>query len=284
MKYLVALICNFIATKLPLKFSYILASFSAKVLYLTWPRLRNETKRNMSLVLNRSMQDKLVSRAARKSIENFCFYTIDFLRYTTLKTGRWDNKVIFQGLENIDRALGDGRGAIIVGLHLGYWDMGGAIVAKRNYPLNVIVQHFTSRRLNTLLQSMRKNIGMKIISTREGINRMIGALRSNELIALLIDSPLKGKGVRVKFCNYTAEVPAGAALLALRTGAKIIPVGVIKLEDGTLMVHIGSQISRSPSGNLNLDIQLLTQDIMSNLEPLVKQYPDQWYIFHRMWV
>ncbi len=101
----------------------------------------------------------------------------------------------------------------------------------------------------------------------------------------MIDCPnqTSRKGVRVKFCDRLTRVPAGAATLALRTGAKVIPCSLVQLPDKTFLGLIQPYIPFQTSGNLSQDVQDLTQHIVNSLEEFVRQYPDQWYMFRHMW-
>ncbi|MBE0415677.1 MAG: lysophospholipid acyltransferase family protein, partial [Dehalococcoidia bacterium] len=192
-------------------------------------------------------------------------------------------RVTFQGWDNLERALRDGKGAILVGLHQGNWDLLGAAIALRNYPLNVVVESFPSVKLDEFVQRRRREKGMKVIPVENGVGRMVQALRRNELLALLIDIPGADNGVAVSFFEASTQVPRGAATLALKTEAKVIPISSVCIPNNTLLAVIDHYIHFQPSGDLKEDIQVLTQRIMSSLERIVRQYPDQWYMFRRMW-
>ena len=88
-----------------------------------------------------------------------------------------------------------------------------------------------------------------------------------------------GKGVAVNFGSKPAALPAGAATLALRTGAKIVPCALVRLPNNTFLGFISEHISFQPSGDLTNDVRELTQRIAHVLEGVAKQFADQWYMF-----
>jgi KDO2-lipid IV(A) lauroyltransferase len=188
-----------------------------------------------------------------------------------------------EGIENLDEVLKDGNGAVLVSLHFGHWDFGATEIASRGYPVNGVVHHTCSPRVNNFVDKLRSMSNMKTIAARDGITQMIHRLRKNEIIAMLIDKPNHGRRVKVKLCGSSTVVPTGAAVLALRTGAKIIPSGAVRLPDNTIHIILGKQISFQRTNDLNRDIQVLMQMVWHELERLVREYPEQLYIFHRLW-
>jgi KDO2-lipid IV(A) lauroyltransferase len=188
-----------------------------------------------------------------------------------------------EGIENLDEVLKDGNGAVLVSLHFGHWDFGATEIASRGYPVNGVVHHTCSPRVNNFVDRLRSMSNMKTIAARDGITQMIHRLRKNEIIAMLIDKPNHGRRVKVKLCGSSTVVPTGAAVLALRTGAKIIPSGAVRLPDNTIHIILGKQISFQRTNDLNRDIQVLMQLVWHELERLVREHPEQLYIFHRLW-
>jgi KDO2-lipid IV(A) lauroyltransferase len=281
--YGVARICSFISHKLPLKFSYTIASLVADIIYLTWPSGRRLMKENMSHALSSQASAEEITRAARKALRNFAKYAVDFLRSPLLQLEDIENTVTIRGWENLDQALEEGKGAILVGLHLGNWDLAAAALTLRRYRLNAIIEPLKNLKVNHFVRRLRTGIGMKVIPAGQGIETIVQALRQNELLALLIDCPSHRKGVRVNFCAAPTQLPAGAATLSLRTGARVIPISLVRLPDKTFLFRIQPHIPFQPSGNLGKDVQALTQNILSSLEGTLRQYPDQWYVFQRMW-
>lgn len=238
----------------------------------------------MGYVLGNGSSQKQIDGLAKTSLRNYFRYLVDFVHLPAMKPEDIEKRVIFQGLDNLEGALREGKGVILVLLHQGNWDLGGAAIALRKYPLNVVAADLPSAKLNEFVQKRRQDKGMKVIPMEHGVGRMVQALRRNELLALLIDNPGADKGVAVRFFDAITQVPRGAATLALKTEAKVIPVGSVRLSDNSFLVFIGEYIRFQPSGELKKDIQAMTQRIMNSIERIVSQYPEQWYMFRRMWL
>lgn len=282
-RYLLLRACTFLWQRLPLRLGYTLAELVGEVTYYAWPRGRRYAKENMARVLGNGAEGKTVGRLARQSLRNYCKYLVDFMRFPLLEADKIAELVAFSGWDNFDHALEEGKGVILVGMHLGNWDMGAAHIAVHQYPINVIAETFQPPPLNRWVQGARTRLGMKVIPMEHAVRPVIKALRRNEMVALLIDQPDSDEGVLVDFFQSRTRVPGGAAVLALRTGARIVPGGMIRLANNRYLGFAEPSIAFEPTGDFARDIQTLTQLIMSALEKWVRRYPDQWYMFRPLW-
>ncbi len=277
-------ICTVVWRVLPPKVGYRCATFLADIAYLAWPRGRAYARQNMAVILGPDADRKKVDRMARQCLRNYCMYLVDFIRFPKLKPDEIRRKVRFDGWENLARDLDGGTRALFIGMHLGNWDLAAAAVTLRNYPLNAIAESFEPPRLNYLVRQSRVETGLKIIPMEHAARSVLRVLRRNEALALLIDRPTGEDGVTARFFNGNIRVPAGAATLALRTGARVLTGGAARLSDDTFRGFLDEHIEFEPSGDMQRDISELTQRIVASIENMVKQYPDQWYMFRSIFV
>lgn len=269
---------------LPIRLAYSFACFIADVTFVLWRRGRADMTANMAQVLGGGPPRPRVRWLARHALRNYAKYLVDFLRAHAPTREEVSRRMTFNQWQPFDEALAGGKGAILVGLHMGNWDLGGALLALKGYPLNVVVDTFRNRRLNDMVQGIRSSLGMKTIPREEAARRVLQALRRNEALAILMDRPAGGDaGVEVEFFGRMTVVPAGAATLALRTGARIVPAGMVRLPDDRFLGLVDRCIAYEPTGDRERDVRELTQQIMDSLARWVREYPDQWYKFQRMW-
>jgi KDO2-lipid IV(A) lauroyltransferase len=236
----------------------------------------------MERVLGPQSDPREVKRQVRNVFRNYAKYLVDLLLLP--RTRREDVERAFKafGLEHIEEGLTGGRGLVLVTAHIGNWDMAGAFLAARGYPVNVIVETLHPPRWNDLVQRIRVLTGMRAIPVENGIRQMLGALRKNEILAVLIDRPLEREGVPVSFFGAATRVPAGAATLAIRAGSKLVVAATLRTPDG-FEAHVSPVLEADLSGDADQDIQALTQRVMSWLEVLIRRHPDQWFMFRNMW-
>lgn len=276
--------CQFLARTLPVRVSYAITVCLAYITYLMWPGMRKTVTENMRRVLGHDADERLVARMVRAAYRNYFKYMAEFLRFPSLSPEELERMIDGGGWENLDRALQAGKGVIFVCFHFGNWDLAGAMVAIRGYPINVVAESFRPKRLNDLIQSHRAKKGVKIIPLETAARRVLQALRHNEILALLVDRPTWDSGVAVQLFGATCRVPAGAATLALRTGAKVLPGYLVRKADNSFVGRIAPAIEFEPSGDFDRDVERFTQLMVDHLAGYVRQNPDQWFLFRNLWL
>jgi KDO2-lipid IV(A) lauroyltransferase len=274
-----------IIRRLPARVSYSVAGALGHAAYYTWPRGRRNTQRNYRRVL-RDASPREVARVARASLVNYFRYLADFIRFPDRTQMDLAAAVAPDDcFEQLDGALERGRGAVVVCTHFGNWDVGAGGAAARGFPITVVAETFRDRRLDRAVRAMRERLGMKIIKLESAGPSLMRTLRNNGVLALLIDRPLDGRGVRVDFFGEPVEVPAGPARLALRTGAALVPTAFVRTgrygERVTPLTDFG--IDCAATGDEDADIRRVTQAIMHAHEGFIRAHPDQWYMFREMW-
>ncbi len=268
---------------MPLSWNYALANVGGDIAYLVWPRGRGIAKRNVARVVGAPADAPEVRSLARASFRHYGKYLADFARLEGRRYQEMERRIIFGNWDAVERAVERGKGTIFIGLHQGNWDMGMLALARRGYPMNVIVETFEHSRMNKLVAQTRERIGVRLQPMEAGVLPMLRALKRNEMLGILIDQPNATANVRVQFLNHWVTVPAGAAALALRTGASILAGGVIRTRDNSYETIIHGPVVWPPSGDMDRDIRDLTQHIMHVLEDLVRQNPEQWFVFRPLW-
>jgi KDO2-lipid IV(A) lauroyltransferase len=271
--------------RLPPRASYAIAFGIGSAAYYTWPRGRRSMHRNYRRVL-RGASTAEVRRVARRSLVNYCCYLADFVRFPSLSPELLAQSVRGDAsFKALDIALERGHGAVVVCMHFGNWDLGAGAAAARGYPLTVVAETFSDPRLDAMVVGSRTRLGMQVVKMEQAGPSLIRALKQNGLLALLIDRPVPGDGVKVQFFGEEVEVPAGPARLALRTGAMVVPAAFARIAPNELAVTTLAEfgIDTLANGDRPHDVQTLTQAIMDAHERFIRQYPDQWYMFREMW-
>jgi KDO2-lipid IV(A) lauroyltransferase len=237
---------------------------------------------NFARVLG-TAERSVVDRVGRASLAGYFRYLVDFMRLGG--TGTLPAQVIgASAFAALDRLLERGRGVVIVCMHYGNWDAGAAFAAARGYPLAVVAEGFGDPRLDELVLGTRERLGMQIIRLERAGPSMVRTLRRNGLLALLIDRPVPGEGVEVRFFGEPVEVPAGPARLALATGAAIVPVAFRRLDPFGRTMEVVGDFSIVPCEEARPEcVATLTQRVMDAHERFIRERPDQWYMFRELW-
>ncbi|HEY0654459.1 MAG TPA: lysophospholipid acyltransferase family protein [Chryseosolibacter sp.] len=191
--------------------------------------------------------------------------------------------LITDGLENYEVAHKKGKGVIFLTCHLGAFDMQITNMAMRGLDPNIIGTPLKDPRLNELLWEYRNAHGAIAIARGKETFKLIKVLKSGGSVALLIDQDTKVKSVFVDFFGMPASTPAGATVLALKTGAAVIPTYIHLGEDGLQHMYLLPEIPMTITGDEEKDIVFNTQILTNFIEETIRKYPDQWVWMHERW-
>lgn len=266
----------------PVRFSYSVAAFIGWLSFFLFPDKRANAIRNMSRVLGPDASPRQVRRLAHRAFVNYAKYLIDMIRLPDIEPAELERRVTVNGWENLVEAIDEGDGLIFVGGHIGNSDLAAAVLAGRGFPVHVIAEQLHPPRWDALVQAARTAVGLRVIPLGSSALRLLRVLRQKEILAFLIDRPVKDQGVTVRFFGRATTVPAGAAALALRSNARILGAYIVR-SGNEYIAHISPAIRPPLTGDMPADLQALTQALFDWLEGIIKQYPDQWFMFRPMW-
>jgi lauroyl/myristoyl acyltransferase len=225
-------------------------------------------------------------RAVQGSFESYARYYVESFRLPTLSRATVAAGLEPRGYhEHLVPALEQGNGAIIALAHLGGWEWAGRWVADRGHPISVVVEALQPPELFEWFAGLRRELGMNVIALgADAAGQVAAALKDNHVVCLLCDRDLQRTGVPVEFFGETTTLPAGPALMALRTGAPILPTGVYftNRQHGHVgIVHPPVPVERT--GRLREDVTRIMGLVAAELEVLIRRAPDQWHLLQPNW-
>lgn len=188
------------------------------------------------------------------------------------------------GMEVLADALRQGRGVILVAGHLGNWELAGGALAARGIPLDVVVQRQRNPLFDRDLVRTRERLGMGVIPRGEAVRRGLRSLREGRALALVADQNVRNGGVFVDFFGVPASTPRGPALLAFRSGAPVVFVGVRRLPgwSGRYVVSLEAvPVERGPDPEE--EVRRVTAAHTRLLEQYIQAAPEQYFWPHRRW-
>jgi predicted LPLAT superfamily acyltransferase len=200
----------------------------------------------------------------------------------------------FEGEEYLREISAAGKGGILIGAHMGSWDMAGFLLKRLDYKVNIMIYDAEHRNVKEFLEHTYggKDIDERVnfIQIKDDLSHLIemrNALRNGEMLTMLGDRYIdKHKYFRMNFLGMEANFPAGPYYIATRYDIPVTFVFTIK-ESKTHYHFYASKpkIYRniSGTGNEDDDMKILIQDYIAILEDFVRKYPDQWFNFFDFW-
>ncbi len=224
-------------------------------------------------------------RAVNEAFESYARYWLESFRLPYLTPREVARGMRADGYHHIEDALGAGLGVILALPHLGGWEWAGRWLVDKGLRVTVVVEAVEPPELFEWFVDLRSRLGMTVVPLGDGAGRaVLGALSRNEVVCLLSDRDLQGTGVAVEFFGETTTVPAGPAVLSIRTGAPLLPTAVYFTErtDGHLGV-VRPPVPAEREGRLRDDVDRVTQALVIELEGLIRRAPQQWHLFQPNW-
>jgi KDO2-lipid IV(A) lauroyltransferase len=241
--------------------------------------------RHLARVLGRPIGHGEADDWFRRVTAAYTRYWVEMLALPSIDGATIDERMqVVTGWDELRTALGSGRGAILALPHLGSWEWGGAWLARRGYPMTAVAEQLEPPGLFDFFVRQRSGMGLRILSMASNTGpELLRTLRAGGLVGLVADRDLTGGGVPVELFGHATTMPAGPAMLALRTGAALFPTAVYQ---GPGRSHTGvmlPEVDLTRTGGLRHDVQRVTQAVASAFEDLIARAPEQWYAFQPLW-
>ncbi len=271
-----------VVQRLPQRLALALGSGVGRVAYVLDRRHRRITAENLAATFpERSPQER--TRIAGAVFQHFGRKLMELLRFGGLSRDQMLAAVEFVGGEHVEQAHALGRGTIFITGHFGFWEVHAIAHALRYPPIAVVARALDNPLLDVLLENVRTRTGNMVIDRKGGLRRILRALNANQGVAILIDQHiLTADAVRVDFLGRPAATTSAVAAFALKTGAPIIPVFALPLNDGRYRLIYEPPVEM-PAADAPDGVRELTQRCTKVLEKYVRAHPDLWLWMHRRW-
>lgn len=233
-----------------------------------------------------------LSQLVRQMFIHFALNIYELLRFPEISGTELEQKVIFHGLENLDQALAMGKGAIFALPHIGNWEMLGAAIAHRGYPLNSFYMAQKEDQLGSLLDHFRSYSGIKLHDRDRGGIKALKALRNGEILGMIADQDGSNQGVYLDFLGHFVSIPAGPANWSLKTGAPVVPLyslrrGLSNVFDAWFLPPLPEE----KESTHQLRVVSRTAKLCTWMERLILAHPQQYLWFydrfkprHQAWI
>ena len=185
------------------------------------------------------------------------------------------------GLKNYRRAL-EGKGHSV---SHGPFQLLGAFPtahALHGYPLSFITRPLDNARLDRYLHAVRESKGNRVFGKRNSARPILQSLKSAGTAGILMDQNASlQEGIFVDFFGIPAATSTGMAILALRTGAPVLPGYLSPMRNGLYLSLLPHR--RRAHGQQRPDLKVNTKRFNEILEQIIREQPESWLWGHKRW-
>ncbi|WP_303854991.1 LpxL/LpxP family Kdo(2)-lipid IV(A) lauroyl/palmitoleoyl acyltransferase [Salinicola salarius] len=187
------------------------------------------------------------------------------------------HRVTFKGTEHMERAMAQGKGALIIGIHFSTLDLGGALHSLF-FPADVVYRPHDNPVFEDFMTRARRGIFGAAID-RHDLRGVVRRIKSGHAVWYSPDQDF-GREVSVfaPFFGISAASIKLTAKIARMTGAPVMPLMFHRNpDDRTYTLEYLPPLENFPSGD---DVADAAQ-VNAFIEQAIRRHPEQYLWLHR---
>lgn len=271
-----------VVRSLPEKFSYRAFELIGKIALVRNGSSAKRLRSNLSRVCPEKSGSDL-DQLVKEAMSSYMRYWCDTFRSPDWSRERISQTVTVVREELLTGPMKNGTGVVVALPHAGNWDHAGSYFCAMGFPLVTVAERLKPEALFNKFLEYRQNIGMEVLALdSRSMATLLKRAREGALIALVADRDLSKSGVDVNFFGYPARMPAGPALLAVRTGIPLITAFVSYTSTG---IHIEfNSVDIPSSGSESEKISVVVQRCADLFSKGIASAPQDWHMLQRIWI
>ncbi|MEP6997269.1 MAG: 4'-phosphopantetheinyl transferase superfamily protein [Betaproteobacteria bacterium] len=264
------------------------APWAGRLLYRLLPLRRRVILANLRRVFGAAVPEVEIVRLAQAHYAHLWRLAGEFIRFRWLSADRKSALIRVDNVDALAKALERGKGALILTGHFGNFEV-ATIAALRHFPHMRGRFHFVRRTirprwLDALVTRRFRQGGFGVLGKRGSLDAILGRLEGGDVIVFPFDQHAgPPDGIAVDFFGQPAGTFKSLAIMALATGAPVVPASSWREADGSHVLRFEEALPLLECDNVNEEIWRNTRAYNAMLEILVLRHPEQWYWVHRRW-
>ncbi len=187
----------------------------------------------------------------------------------------------YHNFEEFLRVLDSNQGAIIIGAHVGAWEVGAPFFMHYGKKMNIVMLDAEYENIKRVIEKDATERDFKVIPlTDDGLEAVLkikNALDNKEFVCVQGDRFMNEKNtIAVDFLGQKALFPTG--IFSLATKFKVPVVFYFAIRDKHKTYHFHFEINENFSSKDDI-----FQKYIVTLENIVRENPQQWFNFYQFW-
>jgi KDO2-lipid IV(A) lauroyltransferase len=264
------------------------APWFGKLFYHLLPYRRSVVLQNLRRVFGELTTEREIRRLAQAFYAHYVRFLPEFIRLPLMTASQRKAWVRVENMESPVRAHEKGKGLLVLTGHFGNFEA-ATIAGIGQFPQYKGLFHFVRRPLkpawfNYLVTARFRRAGFGTLAKRGSLDTILDLLAKGHIIVYVFDQhAAKGDGIPVEFFGQLAGTFKSPAIIALSTGAPVIPASSWREPDGTHVLRFEDQLPLIECDDVSEAIRQNTRAFNVALERLLLRHPEQWIWMHRRW-
>ncbi|WP_084516625.1 phosphatidylinositol mannoside acyltransferase [Microtetraspora niveoalba] len=258
-----------------------------------WRRRGKAVRRlesNLSRVTGADASAASVRELSRAGLRSYFRYWVEAFRLPSMSRERILTGTRATGEQAIFDNLARGRGVVLALPHMGNWDVAGAWLVHKGHPFTTVAERLKPESLFERFLAYRQSLGMEVLplTGKDGgsgmaFGTLAQRLRAGRAVCLPADRDLTASGVEVDFFGARTRMVPGPALLAVQTGAALLPA-ILWFEESGWGLRVHEEIPVPEEGTRRDKVAAMTQSMASVFEKGIAEHPEDWHMLQRLWL
>ena len=259
-----------------------------KWFYHLFPYRRGVVLGNMRRVFGERLPPAEYVHLAQAYYAHYLRFLVEFFKLPLMSAERRKKFIRVENMESPLKAHKQGKGLILLTGHFGNWEV-STVAGIQQFPQFKGLFHFVRRPLkpeilNRYVTRRFQKAGFGTIAKRGSLDQILDLLASGAVVVYVFDQHAGGKdGVTVDFFGAPAGTFKSPALIAMASGAPVIPATSWRAPDGSHVLRFEDPIPVVQTDHPGEDIKTNTRAFNAALEKLLLRHPEQWIWMHKRW-
>jgi KDO2-lipid IV(A) lauroyltransferase len=264
------------------------APLAGRLIYRLFPLRRRVILENLHRVFGAAVPEAEIIGLAQAHYAHLWRLAGEFVRFRWLSEQKKSALIRVDNVEALARALERGKGALILTGHFGNFEV-ATIAGLRHFPhmrgrFHFIRRAIRPRWLDALVNRRFRQGGFGVVGKRGSLDVIHERLEAGDLVVFPFDQHASPPdGIAVDFFGHPAGTFKSLAIMALATGAPVVPASSWREPDGSHVLRFEEALPLIECDKVNEEIRRNTRAYNAMLEILVLRHPEQWFWVHRRW-
>jgi KDO2-lipid IV(A) lauroyltransferase len=278
-------LCDFAGRIMPLGFLYAMGRFMGWAGYAFSGQHKRIAIDSLTRAFGKEKTPVEIRRICRECFNSMAYSAVEFFMFMK-HPERVRRFVEIEGVDNLKRALAEGKGVVAVSAHFGSFPLLLTRLAQEGFRVNAVMRHMRDAKLDELFEKKRVTMHVGSIYTQPRqtcVTQSLDVLRDNQVLFVQLDQNFGTGGVFVDFFGVKAATATGPVVFSMRTGAPLVPMFIYRLDGPRHRIVIEPAMAVRPDGTKEERLLDAVERLTVLIERYIRKYPHEWAWIHKRW-
>ena len=230
------------------------------------------------------VSEEKADEIARAMCKNLGMSAMEIMYMPALNSSNIRRYVKIEREELLWEAVNEGKGVVMLAIHMDNWEWLGAALSLYGYPLTSFIKKQPNEAVNKILHDLRVGVGIELFTrgTSETVTAA-RALKKGKMLGFIADQDGGYDGIFIPFLGKLASTPLGPAFFAKKFKAPIVPIFIVRNPNGGHNTVVYDKFYYEDTGDDQKDMYECTRRMTEIVEDVIRKYPDNWLWFQKRW-